>query len=99
MISEGAYFRNGAGWAPEVRLNKAELGNARTDQVLSGVTFTSSYGVKITGTHTSLMPNNVLITNKELVPLNGMCYNHQDFIHWKDDNSGGWTCPVCLPNK
>ena len=99
IIPEGIYFRNGAGWASDVRLNKADLGNTRTDQVSSGVTFTSSNGIKITWTHTCMMPNNILIVNNESVPLNGKCYNKESLIHWEDGNSGGWKSPVYLSNS
>ena len=87
------------GLAPDVRLNKADLGNARTDQVSNGVTFTSSNGVKITWTLTCMMPNNILIVNNESVPLNGKCYNKESLIHWEDGNSGGWKSPVYLSNS
>ena len=51
-IPEGTYYRNWGGWAPEIRLNKAELWNERIEQDASGVTFTSRNGVKIIGTYT-----------------------------------------------
>ena len=96
IIPEGIYFRNGAGWASDVRLNKAGLGNARTDQVSNGVTFTSSNGVKITWTLTCMMPNNILIVYNESVLLNWKCYNHESLIHWEEGNFDDWTFPGCL---
>ena len=86
------------GLAPDVRLNKADLGNTRIDQVSSGVTFTSSNGVKITWIYTCMMPNNILIVNNESVPLNGKCYNKESLIHWEDGVVGQvlYICQIVL---
>ena len=49
-IPVGYYGPSNGSWAPEVRYAKSGFGNAYTSGVLKGLTFTSSAGLKVTGT-------------------------------------------------
>lgn len=49
-IPVGYYGPSNGSWAPEVRYAKSGFGNAYASGVLKGLTFTSSAGLKVTGT-------------------------------------------------
>ena len=49
-IPVGYYGPSNGSWSPEIRAAKTNFGNASTGNVLSGVTFTSQNGLKISGT-------------------------------------------------
>ncbi|HAU84005.1 MAG TPA: hypothetical protein DCW90_00290 [Lachnospiraceae bacterium] len=49
-IPEGYYRSSGYSWAPEIRTNRSNFGTASAGNVLSGVTFTSQNGIRISGT-------------------------------------------------
>lgn len=58
-LPEGYYHSDGNSWAPEARALKSKFGNAQAGQVLSGYTFTSAAGLRVTGTRTQNQPGQI----------------------------------------